>query len=102
MFGSSTTAAGGCPGSGAADWNLAAATPLTTVLAQYTSTVFADSLLNSGGGTSYEPDNAGAGLMFADSQAGGYGSRALCYRVILPQTTANTDEQIIQVIVTAE
>ena len=101
VFGSSSTIGLGCPGSGVAEWNNSVmAPPLTAVAVRYTSTVFADSSLNAGGGTSFQPDD-GVQTMFANNLTLGSGNRALCYRVILPAATTITDNQIIQIIVTA-
>ena len=94
VFGSSNTAAGGCPAFNAADWDQASAQELTATPATYTSSVFADASLNNLGGTP-NPDVAGNGRMFAGSR------RALCWRVITPATTSTSDTQNIQVTVTA-
>jgi hypothetical protein len=100
VFGSSMTAS--CPIAGASEWDNGATAPLlTSSLAQYTSTAFADAALNTGGSNSYKPDDTTGFLMFANG-ANGSGNRALCYRVILPASSAISDEQIVQVIVTAQ
>ena len=100
VFGSSSTAS--CPASGATDWNVtASALPLTATPVQYTSTVFADLSLATGGANTPKPDDTVGFAMFA-SAANGAGNRALCYRAILPVSTTKTDQQIIQIIVTAE
>ena len=94
VFGSSNTAAGGCPAFNAASWDLDTAAEITATPATYTSSLFADASLNNLGGTP-NPDVAGNGRMFAGS------FRALCWRVITPATTATTDTQNVQLIVTA-
>jgi hypothetical protein len=93
VFGSSNTASGNCPGTGSADWNNGTIAPLLTAAGvQYTSTVFADASLNNNG--TPNPDN-GSFQLFGSSQ------RALCWKLTTPDTTSTTDEQIVQVIVTA-
>lgn len=102
VFGSSSTVAAGCPLAAAAEWNSTTiAPPLTAAVAQYTAARFADSNLNAGGGVSYEPDNTVSNLMFAFNAATGAGSRALCWRAIMPASTSTQNTQNIQVIVTA-
>ena len=93
VFGSSNTAAGGCPAAASTDWNASYAPLLTTSPVTYTSTIFADPSLNAGGGTP-SPDVA-AGQIYAGSK------RALCWRVIAPSSTSTTDTQNIQIIITA-
>lgn len=101
VFGSSNTASGSCPGVGAAAWNQSFASPLTTTPVLYTSTVFADTLdagMNSGGGTA-DPDVSSGpnnGRVYAGD------SRALCWRIIAPNTTQTVDTQNIQITITAE
>jgi len=95
VFGSSNTALGGCPAAGSGDWNQAFAPLLTTTPVTYTSAVFADSNLTNGGGTP-NPDNTGNNRMFAASK------RALCWRIITPNSTSTSDTQNIQVIVSAQ
>ncbi|MDX6771120.1 MAG: hypothetical protein SF051_16440, partial [Elusimicrobiota bacterium] len=94
VLGSSNTAAGGCPAFNAASWDASYAQEVTATPATYTSSVFADSTLNTGGGTP-NPDVAGNGRMFASS------FRALCWRVVTPSTSDTTDTQNIQLTVTA-
>ena len=94
VFGSSNTAAGGCPAFNSGDWDQASATEITNSLVTYTSSVFADASLTNGGGTP-NPDVAGSGRMVANSK------RALCWRVITPASTVATATQNIQLIVTA-
>ena len=102
VFGSSMTAAGGCPGNNATDWDEAFAPEITNSPVTYTSSVFADSGLNQdGNGTHllYNPDviaGGADGRMFAGSQ------RALCWRIVTPQTTATAVTQNIQLIITAQ
>ena len=98
VFGSSNTAAAGCPIDTATDWDQAFAPPLTTSPVTYTSSVFADASLNNGGGTPNPDVTAGGanGRMFAGS------FRALCWRVITPSSTATADTQNVQVIITAQ
>jgi hypothetical protein len=104
VFGSSMTAS--CPIAGASEWDNGATAPLlTTSLAQYTSTTFADAALNTGGNGSlalYKPNDTTNNFMFANSASNGNGNRALCYRAILPSSTSKTDQQIIQIVVTAQ
>src|SRR5579859_3668262 len=77
VFGSSSKEAGGCPVAGSADWNNSTMAPsLTAAPAQYTTTQFADSSLNAGGGVSYEPDQTvGPFRMSAFQAASGVGQR---------------------------
>jgi hypothetical protein len=98
VFGSSNTAAAGCPIAASSDWDQSFAPPLTTSPVTYTSAVFADTSLSAGGGTPNPDVTAGGanGRMFAGS------FRALCWRVITPQSTATVDTQNVQVIVTAQ
>jgi hypothetical protein len=96
VFGSSSTLS--CA---AASWSNGTIAPaLTTTPVSYTTSVFADSALNVGGGVSYQPDNTSTNVMYANSGLGA-GQRALCWRVILPASTATSITQNIQVIVTA-
>ena len=93
VFGSSMTALGGCPATGAANWNSTPiAPPLTTSPATYTNTLYADTALNNDG--KYQPD-AASGTMFAGNE------RALCWRLAMPPSTSLTNQQIVPVIVTA-
>jgi hypothetical protein len=99
VFGSSMTAAGAsCVPAAHGTWNDSATAPLITNAPQtYTSTRFAASFLNNDG--THLPDiTAGGadGRMFASSR------RALCWRVITPQTTSTVHQQNIQLIVTAQ
>jgi len=98
VFGSSNTAAAGCPVSASSDWDQAFAPALTTSPVTYTNAVFADASLNNAGGTP-DPDviaGGANGRMFAGSL------RALCWRVITPQSTSTADTQNVQVIITAQ
>jgi hypothetical protein len=94
VLGSSNTASGGCPAAGASDWNQTSANEISAAQQTYTSALFADSTLNTGGGL-FDPDVAGSGRMFAG------GKRALCWRVITPSSTDSVDTQNIQLTVTA-
>ena len=94
VFGSSNTAAGGCPAFNSGDWDEAASEEVTNVPATYTSTRFADASLTNLGGTP-NPDVAGSGRMFAGSK------RALCWRVITPASTVASATQNVQLTVTA-
>lgn len=98
VFGSSNTIAAGCPAGAATNWDQAHAVPLTTTPATYTSAVFADPTLNNLGGTPNPDVTAGGnnGRMFAG------GKRALCWRVITPNSTSTIDTQNVQIIVTAQ
>ena len=99
VFGSSNTVLAGCPASGAADWNLGASAPvLTTTPATYGPTQFADSTLNTAGGL-YQPDTGST--MYAYNATSGAGQRALCWRLVMPPSTALSNIQIVPVIVTA-
>jgi len=93
VFGSSNTAAGGCPVVGSADWNSSEAAPITGSVNQYTSLLYADQSLNNGGGTP-DPDN-GSNQLYANSK------RALCWKLIMPNSTSTQDTQNVQIIVTA-
>ena len=97
VFGSSQTLAGGCPLGSAANWNNDVAPVLTTSPVTYTSTKFADPLLNNAGTPNPDVTAGGAnGRMHATSK------RALCWRVITPLSTSTVHKQNIQVIVTAQ
>ena len=93
VFGSSNTVLAGCPATGATDWNNGTNVPLLTAVGvQYTATVFADATLNNNG--TPNPDN-GTFQLFSNSQ------RALCWKLTMPDSTSTTDQQIVQVVVTA-
>ena len=95
VFGSSNTAVGGCTSANGTTWNDSTlATPLTSSAVTYTSTKLASSQLTNLGG-SQAPDLA-TGEMYAGNK------RALCYRVVMPQSTSVTATQNVQVIVTAQ
>jgi hypothetical protein len=95
VFGSSNTLAGGCASVTATTWNNATIAPaLTASAVTYTNTVFASSELTNAGG-SQAPDLAG-GTMYAGNK------RALCYRAVMPNSSATTDGQNVQVVVTAQ
>jgi hypothetical protein len=98
VFGSSTTASAGCSG---ASWtNGTIAPPLAVAVTAYTTTVLADSALNSGGANTYKPDNGNS--MYAWSSGGnGVGQRALCWRLSEPLSTTASATQNVQLIVTA-
>ena len=91
VFGSSNTAAGGCPAVGSSDWNGAYATPITGSVTQYTSSVYADPSLNNLG----TPNPDSGSNLYAGSK------RALCWKLIMPNSTSTQDTQNVQVIVTA-
>ena len=99
VFGSSNTAAAGCLATGAATWNNDVTAPLITASpVTYTATTFAASALNAGGGT-HQPDvtvGGGNGIVYGGNK------RALCWRVIMPDSTATTEQQNIQLTVTAQ
>jgi hypothetical protein len=100
VFGSSNTAAGGCPAVAAADWDQSYAPPLTTSPQTYTSTVFADPNLTGGGlGGTPNPDNTNGA---ADGQMFNGSSRALCWRLMMPSQTSVSTTQNIQITVTAQ
>jgi hypothetical protein len=94
VFGSSNTAAGGCPAFNAADWDQSYANEVGAAPQTYTSALFADPTLNAAGGLP-DPDVAGNGRMLAN------GRRALCWRLVTPATTVTADTQNIQLTVTA-
>lgn len=96
VFGSSKTAVTGCLGAASSDWNEAYAQPLTASPVNYTSTSFAGLNLNNDG--TPLPDITGGaanGRMHAGSQ------RALCWRLITPNSTSTTQTQSVQITVTA-
>ena len=96
VFGSTNTTVGGCPSATSGDWNVAASTPISVNPQTYTDSTFADSTLSIGG-ASANPDNSpNPGDMFANSY------RALCWRIDGPTGITQTDEQNIQIIVTAQ
>jgi hypothetical protein len=94
VFGSSNTAAGGCPAFNSTEWDLDTSDLVTGAQQTYDNTRFVAPSLNAGGGTP-DPDVAGNGRMFAGS------FRALCWRVVTPASTNATDTQNIQLYVTA-
>ena len=98
VFGSSNTAGGGCPISTSGDWDSSFAPVLTAAAATYTNTRFSDTSLTNGGGTQNPDVTAGGanGRMLANSK------RALCWRVISPSSTATSDPQNIQVVISAQ
>ena len=96
VFGSSRTAAGGCPLPAASDWDQSYAPPLTASPVGYTSSVFADAALNDHGTPA--PDltvGAADGRMHAGSR------RALCWRLVMPASTSTTQTQNVQITITA-
>ena len=104
VFGSSDTTVAQCPATGATDWsNSLFAPPLTAGLVAYVANgAFADSNLNTGGSgvnLLYNPDS---GNNMLPVTAAGTGSRALCWKVILPASTTTSNEQDIQIIVSAQ
>jgi len=102
VFGSSATAAGGCPAAAAADWNNSAfASALTNAPVQYTTVQYADTGLNTGGGTTWEPDNVVTNQMLPFNAGTGVGQRALCWRVMMPSSVTTVDTQEIVIVVTA-
>ena len=121
VFGSSNTTAGGCPQSGstgnltnASMWNSTATivnvlAPITGVTgnaygAQGAGTPFNNFVNTTAatiGGASAYPDTGNAYQMYANNLGGGYGARALCWRVILPPSVNSGDTQVIPLIVTA-
>ena len=108
VFGSTNTVAGAagsapgaCPSVSSTDWNQSFAPAVTTSLVSYSSTTFADSSLDISG-ASANPDCTSAGgscVANGDMFANDY--RALCWRVLGPSSVSSTDNQIVQVIVTA-
>jgi hypothetical protein len=98
VFGSSNTAAGGCPAAGSTDWNQPYAAPLGNGVGAaitYTNgaTNLADTALTTGG--SPLPDVPATGVMFAAGQ------RALCWRVVSPASVTTADDQTLSIMVTA-
>ena len=93
VFGSSNTASNGCLATNASEWNDATAAPLLSTTKQlYTNTRYVGaSLTNDGQAT---PDVA-SGLMYAGSK------RALCWRLIMPNSSSTQDTQNVQILVTA-
>jgi hypothetical protein len=93
VFGSSSTVS--CPSASSTDWNASFAAPLTTTPQSYSDSLYADSSLNVNG--TYKPDDApNSGDMFPGD------SRALCWRLIMPNGTTVTDTQNIQLVITAQ
>ena len=94
VFGSSNTAAGGCLATNAGTWDNTTAAPLLSATqALYTNTRYVGSTLTNLGGSPL-PDVA-SGTMYAGNK------RALCWRVIMPDTTSTTQQQNLQILVTA-
>jgi len=91
VFGSSQTVAAGCPAVGSPDWNSSEAAPVTGSVAQYTSALYADQSLNNNG----TPNPDSGSNLYAASQ------RALCWKLIMPNSTSTQDNQNVQLIVTA-
>ena len=95
VFGSSGTLAGACPANAAASWNVGAKAPvLKGSLQQYMDTQFADTTV---GGNGALPDT-GSG---ATSKMTAAGKRVLCWRALMPASTSTSDQQNIQLVVTA-
>jgi hypothetical protein len=94
VFGSSNTAAGGCPAFNSAEWDTDTADLVSAGLQTYDNTRFVAGTLTAGGGTP-NPDTPASGRMQANSR------RALCWRVITPSTSDTTETQNIQLYVTA-
>jgi hypothetical protein len=101
VFGSSNTSVANCPTNASADWNNSTfAPPLTTGLVQYTANgTFADTNLNFAG-ASANPDSGNNMLPVAFGN--GFGTRALCWKVILPAAATSSDNEEIQIIVNAQ
>ena len=99
VFGSSSTTSGQCASN--ASWTKGTIAPiLQTTPQQYVASgLYADSGLATGGASTYQPDNGNN--MYPYSATTGVGRRALCWRLILPLSTAQSATQNIQVIVTA-
>ena len=98
VFGSSNTAAGGCPNGASSDWDSGFAPPLTASPATYTHLAFADSSLSSAGGL-FNPDTASGG---GDGRMQAADKRALCWRIVTPASSSSVDTQNVQVVVTAQ
>ena len=97
VFGSSQTAASGCPAAAAADWTNGTVAPAldSSSAYAYTNSQLADPNLNANG-TPDPDDSPNPGDMSAGSK------RALCWQVVTPSSVDTLDNQTIQLIVTAE
>ena len=108
VFGSTNTvgglagsASGACPSVSSTDWNASFAPAVTTSLAYYTSTTFADPSLDVSGATANPDCTAAGGSCVANGDMFSNDYRALCWRVLGPSSVSSTDNQIVQVVVTA-
>ena len=91
VFGPAGVAEGVCSG---AIWSNATAAPALTsaTQTQYTQTVLADTLTSAG---AYQPDIVSSNRVSAGT------TRALCWKLTMPTSTALTGTQVVPVIVTA-
>ena len=100
VFGSSNTLQAGCAATtSSGTWTVGTiAPPLTTVATQYgPANKYASPELNWGGGLA-TPDNGNN--MYGNGNPL-YGSRALCWRMVMPPSTTATGTQVVPIIVTA-
>ena len=100
VFGSSNTTGAGCPTGSDVGWNASTAALLTSSLQTYGSggstDLFVGTSLNNNGSASFDTATPNPGDMYANSV------RALCWRIVGPNTTTTLNGQTIQVIVTAQ
>jgi hypothetical protein len=88
-----SAAATSCPLPGAAEWSNALIAPaLTTTQTSYTASLLSDTSFS---GVNAEPDNTSTNKMNAGS------TRALCWRLGMPTSTALVNMQVVPVTVTA-
>ena len=103
VFGSSNTVAGGCPSATSNDWDQAYAKALTN-----SNQTYGDSAAGNFAASSGDAPLTNLGTAAPDSTDGSFvtrlkanSKRALCWRIIAPNSTSTSQQQNVQIIVTA-
>ena len=101
VAGAAGSASGACPSVSSSDWNQSFAPAITTTPQYYTSTNFADSSLSISGASANPDCTSAGGSCVANGDMFDNDYRALCWRILGPSSVSNTDNQVVQIIVTA-
>ena len=101
VAGAAGSASGACPSVSSSDWNQSFAPAITTTPQYYTSTNFADPSLSISGASANPDCTSAGGSCVANGDMFDNDYRALCWRILGPSSVSNTDNQVVQVIVTA-